>query len=107
MEKTPRKLLLFGTGECAMLHTQVEIFSHFKSEMKERDIVIEQFCLNQQNKNKFTTWKVPFDSSFKLLLIGRDGGEKFRSCKVVSAKVIFDIVDAMPMRIQEIKNNPK
>jgi len=107
MENPPRKLLVFATGECTPLHKQVEIFSPFKSGMHERDIVIEQFCLNKENKNKFTKWKVPTDSSFTLVLIGRDGGEKFRSYKLVSAKTIFDIVDVMPMRLQEIKINRK
>ena len=107
MEKPPRKLLVFGTGECAMLHKQVEFFLKFTSDMNERDIVIEQFCLNQENKNKFATWNIPTDSNFTLVLIGRDGGEKFRSYKLVSAKTIFDRVDAMPMRIQEIKSNRK
>ncbi len=107
MENPPRKLLVFGNGDCAMLNKQVQIFSESKSEMNERDIVVEQFCLNKENKNKFTSWKVPIDSSFMLLLIGRDGGEKFRSYKLVNAKVIFDMVDAMPMRMQEIKNKDK
>lgn len=88
-----------------MLHNQVAIFSHFKSEMLERDIVIEQFCQDKENKNKFTSWNVPSDSIFTLVLIGRDGGEKFRSYKLVSAKDIFDMVDVMPMRRQEIKSN--
>ena len=105
MEKPPRKLLIFGTGECAMLHNQVAIFSHFKSEMHERDIVIEQFCQDKENINKFNSWNVPSDSIFTLVLIGRDGGEKFRSYKLVSAKAIFDMVDVMPMRRQEIKSN--
>ena len=107
MAKPPRKLFVFATGECAMLHKQVAIFSHFKSEMHERDIVIEHFCQNKENKNKFTNSNIPFDSNFALVLIGRDGGEKFRSYKLVSAKVIFDILDAMPMRKQEIKSNGK
>lgn len=88
-----------------MLHNQVAIFSHFKSEMLERDIVIEQFCQDKENKNKFTSWNVPSDSIFTLVLIGRDGGEKFRSYKLVSTKAIFDMVDVMPMRRQEIKSN--
>lgn len=107
MEKPPRKLLVFASGECTMLHKQLAIFSQFKSEMNERDIVIEQFCQDKGNKNKFISWNVPSDSSFTLVLIGRDGGEKFRSYKLVSAKLIFDMVDAMPMRIQETKSNRK
>ena len=104
MEKPPRKLLLFAPGECEMLHKQVENFSHFKSEMHERDIIIEQFCQNKENKNEFTNWNISTDCSFAIVLIGRDGGEKYRSYKLVNAKVIFDIVDVMPMRRHEIKS---
>ncbi len=107
MEIPPRKLLVFGNGDCSMLLKQVEIFSKSKDAMNERDIVIEQFCHNEKNKNKFNSCNIPSDSSFTLLLIGRDGGEKFRSYKLVSAKAIFDMVDAMPMRIQEMKINSK
>lgn len=107
MTNPPRKLLVFATGDCTLLYQQVAIFSEFKSGMVERDIVIEQFCQNKENKNKFTSLNIPSDSSFTLILIGKDGGEKFRSYKPVSAKDIFDMVDVMPMRRQEIKSNHK
>lgn len=75
--------------------------------MLERDIVIEELCQDKENKNKFTAMNIPADSSFTLVLIGKDGGEKFRSYKPVSAKDIFDRVDVMPMRIEEIKSKHK
>jgi hypothetical protein len=103
----PRKLLLFATGNCAVLKQQTDSFEAQKSGMKERDIVIELFCISEATSNKFTTWKVPADKDFTLILAGRDGGEKFRSYKPVSAAAIFNIVDAMPMRIQEMKKQNK
>ena len=100
----PRKLLLFATDNYAVLKQQVDSFILFESGMKERDIIIEQFCFSDSTRNKFTTWKIPADKVFTLILVGRDGGEKFRSYKPVSAAAIFKIVDVMPMRIQEMKN---
>ncbi len=107
MESPPRKILVFASGECSLLHQQVAILSQFISGMNERDIVIEKFCLDKGNENKFKAWNVNPDSSFAMVLIGRDGGEKFKWYKPVNSKAIFDLVDVMPMRIQEIKSNSK
>ena len=38
------------------------------------------------------------------MLIGLDGGCKLESNKVVSATQIFDQIDQMPMRQQELRN---
>jgi len=40
---------------------------------------------------------------FNLLLIGKDGDEKYNSKKPVSINVIYEVIDSMPMRKQEIK----
>jgi hypothetical protein len=36
--------------------------------------------------------------------VGKDGGEKLRSDTVVSPEQLFSIIDAMPMRKDEMKN---
>ena len=38
-----------------------------------------------------------------VILIGKDGGEKFRQDRNVELKEIFKIIDVMPMRRQEMK----
>jgi hypothetical protein len=40
---------------------------------------------------------------FMVILIGKDGGEKFRQDRNVELKEIFKIIDVMPMRRQEMK----
>lgn len=45
------------------------------------------------------------ESPFKFYLIGLDGGTKFSSDHKVSNKTLFDMIDVMPMRRQEIENN--
>ena len=42
------------------------------------------------------------DGRFTVVLIGKDGGEKFRSCEPVAPQNIFDRIDAMPMRRREM-----
>ena len=41
--------------------------------------------------------------NFKLLLIGKDGGEKYNSNYPININVIYELIDGMPMRKQEIK----
>jgi hypothetical protein len=40
-------------------------------------------------------------SDFVVVLVGKDGGEKFRTKKPISVLKLDDLVDAMPMRRQE------
>lgn len=44
------------------------------------------------------------DSDFKILLIGLDGGIKLDQPEVLSLKKLFDTIDAMPMRQNELRN---
>lgn len=41
---------------------------------------------------------------FAVVLIGRDGGEKFRAGEPVSAAELFARVDEMPMRRRELRD---
>ena len=41
---------------------------------------------------------------FTVLLIGKDGGVKLRSGTPVSSREIFELIDSMPMRRQEIRS---
>ena len=41
---------------------------------------------------------------FTVVLVGKDGGEKFRSGEPVSARDLFGRIDAMPMRRREMRH---
>ncbi len=43
------------------------------------------------------------ESRFAIVLVGKDGTEKFRSAAPVDLSVVFDIVDGMPMRRREMR----
>ncbi len=42
-------------------------------------------------------------SEFTFLLLGKDGGEKLRSHEVVEPEKLFRLIDAMPMRRDEMR----
>lgn len=41
---------------------------------------------------------------FTLILVGKDTGEKYRARKLLDPQIIFDTIDGMPMRIQEMQS---
>ena len=43
------------------------------------------------------------EGDFAVVLVGKDGGEKFRYADSVPAEEIFDRIDAMPMRRSEMR----
>ena len=45
--------------------------------------------------------------TFTLVLIGKDGGEKYRSLQLTPPAKLFSIIDAMPMRQNEINSQKK
>ncbi len=47
------------------------------------------------------------DGSFALVLVGKDGGAKFRSDEPLPARDIFDRIDAMPMRRREMREQER
>ena len=47
------------------------------------------------------------DGDFQVVLIGKDGGVKARWSEPVSPSAVFDLVDAMPMRMREMREDEK
>jgi hypothetical protein len=43
---------------------------------------------------------------FAVLLVGKDGGEKYRTQLPPDLSLIYALIDGMPMRIDEMNNNP-
>ncbi|WP_059014653.1 DUF4174 domain-containing protein [Mycobacterium sp. M26] len=44
--------------------------------------------------------------AFTVVLIGKDGGEKFRVTGIPDLQRIYTVIDGMPMRSNEIRTNP-
>ena len=79
-----------------------------KVEMKEnncgilnRDLLHFHFSNDGKTGNHTTT----NDQSFRILLIGKDGGIKYESKRLASLIQLFELIDSMPMRQDEMQND--
>lgn len=50
----------------------------------------------------YDQFDVPTDA-FRIVLVGKDGTEKRRNAQPVTARSVFDTIDAMPMRQREMR----
>ena len=91
-----RNLLLFGRG-LSEYEKQLTLLERDSMGIKERDLVITTV----EKESEYKKYNVATDR-FTLLLIGKDGGEKFRSTKPVAIETIFRLIDSMPMRQAEM-----
>ncbi len=92
-----KRLILQRNGHKNIIsdyHRQMKIYSSHLSEFQERDLVFhavrDDLPLIKGEKKQF-------------FLIGKDGEIKFKSNKPFSPKDLFPLIDAMPMRKQEIR----
>ncbi len=95
---TPRRLLLFGKGQFAF-QTQMRWLEKDSLGVAEREIKIESIEFNSELAKRYHVKS----GQFTVLLIGRDGGEKYRAHEPVTTKRLFGIIDAMPTRQLEIR----
>ena len=96
----------------ALLEQQFDLLNRDKQGLVDRNIVVYK-CL--EGKYTFYNWndkpKINTASNisegFKIVLVGLDGGEKYSSNTIVESDVIFNLIDAMPMRRQELEARKK
>jgi hypothetical protein len=93
-----RELLLFGKSQ-ADFQIQLNLLTQDSVGMAERDLIVTIIEDEALKKN----YQVQANQ-FTVILIGKDGGEKFRSTKPLQLKDIFKIIDSMPMRQAEMKS---
>ena len=110
-----RLLFLFVPSEedpsYLSLKTEIE---HQAKEVSDRDLLIAHVL--EKGEGRWGTVRLSSGQAFSLrkklsvppgqfmvILVGKDGGEKFRQDRIVELKEIFRVIDAMPMRQQEMK----
>lgn len=74
--------------------------------LKERDILVYEIVGLKANEKAFKKYKASAQK-FTFILIGKDGGEKLRSNQAVSLEKLYNTIDDMPMRKNEMKQNRK
>jgi hypothetical protein len=84
-----------------LLDRDIILFYLFeKGESTVNEASIEPKVVNSLRK----TYQIE-PGKFTLVLVGKDGGEKLRQQDSFDFQVIFDRIDAMPMRIREMREN--
>jgi len=114
-----RPVLIFAPTRDPRLKQQVETFSSHRNDLIERQIMlVPSFDKYAGPVDReiitFLPQEEPFlrkrfhvsDKDFTVILIGKDGGEKLRSSEVLPFDKLRNIIDAMPMRRQEVQNSP-
>ncbi len=96
-----RPVIVFGSDDIPAFREQIAIFNHASVGLRERDIVLVP--ANRERQDLRSAYRVS-PGEFEVLLVGKDGGVKFRSRKIVPPQQIFRLVDAMPMRRDEMRN---
>ncbi|MEH2207285.1 MAG: DUF4174 domain-containing protein [Nostoc sp.] len=93
---------------------QMQLFNQQQNDFKDRDLVLVQVLATDKSyangqlidessvanlRNRFGVDK----ENFRVILIGKDGGVKRQESTPVKATAIFEQIDAMPMRQQEMQ----
>jgi hypothetical protein len=92
-------LVLCANAEDARIQAQGAQIARLKAEGDDRDLelvlVAEEKPLTLERRGGFET-----------VLLGKDGGVKIRSASVMSAADLKAVIDAMPMRREEMLQRP-
>jgi hypothetical protein len=98
-----RQIYLFApNAQDSNLVQQQQILASDTEGVKERDLRVTVVLSDPDKSNLLKRFKI-MPNKFIFLLIGKDGGEKFRSSKIVSLQRLFTLIDGMPMRQDEMR----
>jgi len=93
---------------------QDQLLTKGKKGMKERDLIIyrlyndhwldpsEELLTKGQADAMYRAYDID-PGTFSVVLIGKDGTVKMRKSDIVSTRELFQLIDSMPMRQQEMK----
>jgi len=98
-----KQMLEFEDREEGLRDRDLIIFSVFRNGMSRLD----QQALHQKSSEAILEKYGSDDSDFRILLIGKDGGVKLGKDSPVMAKDIFGLIDSMPMRQREMRENTR
>jgi hypothetical protein len=82
---------------------QRAIFERFRAEAKARDLVLVEAVGDGANARALRQTLGIGGRGFAAVLVGKDGGAKLRASHPLDAAELFPVIDAMPMRRQEIR----
>lgn len=93
-----RPILVFAKEGDPRVARQLALFDEYRSDLDERrNLVIVESDPGSD------IWKSYNPRGFTVILIGLDGGEKFRSAEVTDPGTFSALIDTMPMRLNELR----
>ena len=108
--KWQKRILVINTGD--RIKTQ-KLTSFYSEELKDRDFVViqlnghEAFFEDKRMSKRFTKSLLKklknYDKGDYFILLGKDGGVKNSFNQGTEMRTIFDQVDRMPMRMNEMR----
>ncbi len=111
------RIVIFYSSEPNEYHNQqLDYIQSDLAGFKDRDLLVFRLSRNMGKGPKGNelstgdhTWLmkkyISKNDSFLFLLIGKDGGVKLKSYDPVANDKLFGLIDGMPIRIQEMKQN--
>ncbi|RZS90553.1 DUF4174 domain-containing protein [Aquimarina brevivitae] len=106
-------LVIADSYESTTLQQQITSFKDSQNALKERKLVVYQITPSDFKKGLLHTKRIKGNplyqqynneqSEFKLILIGLDGDVKATYFNPTPPKTIYNLIDQMPMRRQELK----
>ncbi|MEM8791888.1 MAG: DUF4174 domain-containing protein [Pseudomonadota bacterium] len=92
-----RPIIVFGADGDPRIDEQMMLFSEAAVELEDRrNVVIVETDPDSD------LWKHYRPDGFTVILVGLDGGEKFRNGAVTDPDDLNDLIDRMPMRRNEL-----
>ena len=114
-EKAVPQQSLKPSGETVTLDKQIDLLRDYRPDLRDRDMVvlsttgtrettadIGYVAIPRGTARQLRRQFEPASTGLTVILIGKDGGEKARWQHVVEPQEIFDLIDSMPMRRQEL-----
>lgn len=82
---------------------QLRLYERAKAGMRERDLVLVEGIGGSADAEALRRrYSVPHDP-FRAILVGKDGGAKLSAAAPIPAETLFETIDTMPMRQDEMK----
>ncbi|OAQ42318.1 hypothetical protein A5893_04190 [Pedobacter psychrophilus] len=101
--KDNREVILFYPNNKADIASkQLKILSADLAGLSERQIRIIRVVTNSKDFENYSPLKIN-PNLFTVVLVGKDGGQKFSSNEIITSAKLYDLIDQMPMRKQEMK----
>ncbi|SMB97214.1 conserved hypothetical protein [Hymenobacter roseosalivarius DSM 11622] len=103
-------VLYASTAESAKLKQQLASLATAKAQVQARDILIIEAietCLSTTEKQYIRQTLAVEPGDFAVVLIGKDGGVKRKETNPIDPKTLFETIDTMPMRRQEMRAKGK